>query len=98
MTAQNQKIAVFPASGGLGGSTYNHLLNHNLVSPTDLVLVSRHPEKVPSRFTDAGVETRQADYDKPETLEGAFENVWCLNLISYASIEHEHRAKVNCLV
>lgn len=91
MATQNKKIAVFPAAGGLGSSTYHHL--SKLVSPNDLVLVSRHPEKIPSQLKDAGVTTRQADYDKPETLENVFDSVWCLNLISYASIEHEHRTK-----
>lgn len=90
----SKNVAIFPASGGLGGSTYNHLLTRNLLSPNNVLLISRNPDKIPQKFKDAGVTTLQADYDKPETLEHAFDGVWCLNLISYASIEHEHRAKV----
>ncbi|KAF1355038.1 hypothetical protein BDV97DRAFT_344561 [Delphinella strobiligena] len=94
MATKNQKIAIFPASGGLGSSSYNHLLR--IVAPKDVVLISRYPEKL-KHLTNIGVETRQADYDKAETLDNAFVGVSCLFLISYASIEHQHRTKVHKL-
>lgn len=85
-------IAIFPASGGIGGSTYRHLLN--LVDPKNVILVARNPGKIPNNYTDAGAIARYGDYDKLDTLDHAFEGARCLNLISYASIEHEHRFKV----
>lgn len=85
-------IAIFPASGGIGGSTYRHLLD--IADPKDVILVARSPEKIPDSYKNAGVVTRHGDYDKLETLDHAFEGVRYLNLISYASIEHEHRFKV----
>ncbi|KAF2143648.1 uncharacterized protein K452DRAFT_285681 [Aplosporella prunicola CBS 121167] len=89
----NDKIAIFPAAGGLGGSTYNHLLN--IVKPEEVILIARYASKIPQKFRDAGLVAREADYDKPETLAHAFDGASCLNLISYASIEHEHRSKVH---
>ncbi|OQD68551.1 hypothetical protein PENDEC_c034G05871 [Penicillium decumbens] len=86
------KIGVFPASGGLGGSTINHL--SKLVPASQLILIARKPEKLVD-FEKAGSTVRHADYDKPETLENAFEGVDVLMLISYASFEIEHRIKVH---
>jgi len=86
------KIGVFPASGGLGGSTINHL--SKLVPASQLILIARKPEKLID-FEKAGSTVRHADYDKPETLENAFEGVDVLMLISYASFEIEHRIKVS---
>lgn len=85
------KLGIFPASGGIGGSTLRHVLK--LVSAGDVVLVARNPEKL-SREENAGAIVRKADYDKPQTLDHAFDGVSYLNLISYASIQHEHRFEV----
>jgi len=86
------KIGVFPASGGLGTSTYRPLLK--FVSPADVVLISRHPERTDPEYLKTGVETRKADYDVPDTLEHVFDNISCLYLVSYPSIRHHHRVKV----
>ncbi|KAL1302218.1 hypothetical protein AAFC00_002644 [Neodothiora populina] len=96
-TSTSKRLAIFPASGGLGGGIYHYLFEQRLISPIDVVLISRNPGKVPEKYKAAGVTTRQADYDKPETLTHAFEGVSYLMLISYASIEHEHRANVHKL-
>ncbi|QIX00222.1 hypothetical protein AMS68_005739 [Peltaster fructicola] len=84
-----KKIALFPAAGSLGTSIYTHLAKH--VSPEQMVLVSRSPNKIPKTLLDAGVETRQADYDQPQSLKDAFLGVSYLFLVSYPSIEIEHR-------
>ncbi|BGP38717.1 hypothetical protein JCM10449v2_002652 [Rhodotorula kratochvilovae] len=81
-------LGVFPASGGLGGSIAAHLLA--LVPPSELVFIARHPAKLADAQAK-GVTVRQADYDAPETLERAFEGVKTLCLISYASIQDDHR-------
>jgi hypothetical protein len=85
-------IAIFPASGGIGGGTYQHLLN--LVDAKNVILVARSPDKIPEKYRNAGAVTRYGDYDHLETLDHAFDGACYLNLISYASIEHEHRYKV----
>lgn len=90
---RNDSIAIFPASGGIGGGTYQHLLN--LVDAKSVILVARNPAKIPERYTDAGAVARYGDYDKLETLDHAFDGARYLNLISYASIEHEYRSKVS---
>ncbi|THZ79210.1 NAD(P)-binding protein [Aureobasidium pullulans] len=95
MSQSSAKTAIFPASGGLGGSTSKHLLDN--LPPKEIVLIARNPRKISKAWTDAGVETRYADYDKEETLKDVFVGIKYLNLISYASIEHEHRFKVHKL-
>ena len=86
------KIGVFPASGGLGGSTLKHLLN--VVNPSSVIAIVRKPENVPTQITSTGVSVRAADFDVESTLSNAFDNISTLNLISYASIDHHHRAHV----
>ena len=88
------KIAIFPASGKLGTSIYAHLFDL-IRDPADMVLISRHPEKIPSKYVDAGVKTRKADYDSPESLDGVFDDVSHLVLISYPTMDDEHRIKVS---
>lgn len=88
----NSNIGVFPASGGLGGSTLTHLLN--AVDPSRVTAIVRRPQNLSSHVTDAGASVRAADYDDASTLDRAFDGISTLNLISYASIEHEHRFTV----
>ncbi|GAA6055174.1 hypothetical protein JCM3770_002219 [Rhodotorula araucariae] len=82
-------LGVFPASGGLGGSISSHLLAA-LVPPAELVFIARHPAKLADAQAK-GVTVRQADYDAPETLSTAFDSVKTLCLISYPSIQDDHR-------
>ncbi|KAL7415742.1 NmrA-like family protein [Mrakia frigida] len=96
MSPSNTKLAIFPASGALGTATLQHLLKPNQARPEDVVLVARSPEKLAS-YQKLGVDVRQADYDDASTLVHAFDGVKILNLISYASIQHEHRFNVHKL-
>ncbi|KAJ9091024.1 hypothetical protein QFC20_007759 [Naganishia adeliensis] len=96
MTAPNTKLAIFPASGGLGTATLQHLFKTHHANPKDVVLVARSPERLDS-YAEAGVDVRKADYDDADTLVRAFDGVKTLNLISYASIQHEHRFNVHKL-
>lgn len=87
----NHTVGVFPAAGGIGGSTVKHLLSR--LRPSNLVFIARSPEKFKSLpFADAVL--RRADYDDDESLQHAFDGVDTLFLISYASVEHEHRSEV----
>ncbi|KAK3312009.1 hypothetical protein B0H66DRAFT_506333 [Apodospora peruviana] len=86
-------IGIFPASGGLGGSTYTHLLK--LVPNDTVTLISRHPEKTQQSYIDAGVKTREASYESsPDELQVAFTGIDVLFLISYPSHERDYRIKV----
>ncbi|KAI8179077.1 Quinone oxidoreductase 2 [Colletotrichum sp. SAR 10_75] len=85
-----QKIGIFPASGGIGGGTVKHILNR--LSPKDLVFIARHPEKLASEAA-LGAEVRRANYDDDATVRVAFRGIKTLFLISYASVEHEHRVE-----
>ncbi|KAL7927275.1 hypothetical protein ACQKWADRAFT_280010 [Trichoderma austrokoningii] len=88
-------IGIFPASGGLGTSTYTHLFNNNNVSPSNTVLISRHPDKTPQLYKDQGVQLRQASYEaSPSELEAAFRDIDVLFLISYPSHVHEYRTSL----
>lgn len=85
------KLGVFPASGGLGGSTVQHLLS--LVPASNLVLIARNPDKLAAESRHGAV-VRRADYDDKSTLERVFAGIGALFLISYASCEHQHRSQV----
>lgn len=87
----NHTVGVFPAAGGIGGGTVKHLLSR--LPPSNLVFVARSPEKLKS-LPVADATLRHADYDDDESLKHAFDGVDTLFLISYASVEHEHRSKV----
>ncbi|KAH6649061.1 hypothetical protein BKA67DRAFT_638372 [Truncatella angustata] len=86
----NNTVGVFPASGGIGGSTVKYLLPR--VSPKNLVFIARNPANL-DFARDAGATVRKADYDDNKALEHAFDKIDTLFLISYASIEYEHRAE-----
>jgi len=91
------KLAVFPAAGALGTSIYTHLLDLKLVEPTDVLLVSRHPEKIAAKYKDSGIEARRADYDEPQSFDHVFDGVSCLHLISYPTFAHKRRTEVHKL-
>jgi len=88
-------VAVFPASGGLGTATVDGLLKQ--LRPSDLTLISRHPEQHAPLAT-RGVTTRKADFDDAGSFKGMFAGVKVLNLISYPSIQDEHRFEVGATI
>ncbi|KAK3688959.1 hypothetical protein B0T22DRAFT_378680 [Podospora appendiculata] len=93
-------IGIFPASGGLGESTFHRLLPHyNPDEQGKIVLISRHPDKLNVQLGEAEpfveVEKRQASYESsPSDLEAAFAGVGVLFLISYPSHVCDYRVKV----
>ncbi|WP_279594645.1 SDR family oxidoreductase [Vibrio natriegens] len=76
-------IAVTGATGQLGQLVIKHLLNK--VEPQQIVALVRNVEKAAS-LTSLGVQVRQADYSKPETLESALDGVAKLLLISSSEV------------
>lgn len=94
-TNMTKEIGIFPASGGLGGSTYRHLLK--LVPNDRVTLICRYPEKVEAEYKQTGVTVRKATYEStPQELELAFSGMEVLFLISYPSHVHDYRRKVSC--
>ncbi|MDQ7903915.1 SDR family oxidoreductase [Phytohabitans sp. ZYX-F-186] len=73
-------VAVTAASGHLGRLTVRALLDRG-VPAGDIVAGARSPEKI-ADLAALGVLVREADYDRPETLAGAFAGVDRLLLIS----------------
>ncbi|PTX22446.1 NAD(P)H dehydrogenase (quinone) [Pontibacter mucosus] len=74
------KIEITGATGQLGRLVVGKLKSK--VSPDSLVALVRSPEK----GADLGVETREADYAKPETLEAALKGIDTLLLISSSEV------------
>ncbi|KAJ4466056.1 hypothetical protein J3R30DRAFT_1350332 [Lentinula aciculospora] len=90
---ENKKVAIFPASGKLGGSLMKYILK--LIPAHDVVLIARYLSKIPVSYTVAGAIARYADYDDPKSLEDVFSQVNSLFLISYPTFQHEHRTKAH---
>jgi hypothetical protein len=100
------KIVVSGASGGLAGEALQELIGRG-VPLTDLILVTRTPEKL-SSFATNGSEVREGDFSKPETLDSAFAGGKKLLLISTnggdrvaqhtAAIEAARRAGIRHIV
>lgn len=88
-----KSIGIFPGSGALGGSTYDYLLK--LLPSDQIILINRHPEKVPKEHIKNGVRARKASYESsPSDLEAVFAGIEVLFLISYPSHVHDYRKKV----
>ncbi|KDN70451.1 hypothetical protein CSUB01_09379 [Colletotrichum sublineola] len=88
-----KSIGIFPGSGGLGGSTYDYLLK--LLPADHIILINRHPDRVPQEHIKNGVRARKASYESsPADLEAVFSGIEVLFLISYPSHVHDYRRKV----
>ena len=77
-------IAVTGATGHLGRHVINHLLDRG-TRPSEITAAVRSPEKA-ADLADRGVEVRESDYTKPDTLESAFADVDRLLLISSSEV------------
>jgi NAD(P)H dehydrogenase (quinone) len=77
---QRDKIVISGASGQLGELVVRDLLDRD-VPASDLILVSRTPEKL-VEFEKLGASTRFGDFSKPESLPAAYAGGTKLLLIS----------------
>lgn len=82
------RIAVTGASGNYGRKLADLLLER--VRPTDLVLVTRNPERLRA-LAERGVEVRRGDFDRPEELPEAFAGADRLLLISTLAVGPRRR-------
>lgn len=88
-------LAITGASGQLGRLVIKKLLEK--LPAGEIVAAVRDPAKV-ADLAAAGVQVRQADYDRPETLATAFEGVDRLLLISSSEVGRravQHRAVID---
>ncbi|CAG9296333.1 SDR family oxidoreductase [Celerinatantimonas diazotrophica] len=76
-------IAITGATGQLGQLVIKHLLQN--IAGESVIALARSPEKA-NTLKELGVEVRQADYSKPETLDGALKGVTKLLLISSSEV------------
>jgi len=74
------KIIISGATGALGGEVTELLLARG-VAASDLILVTRSPDKLKD-LAARGASVRQGDFDHPETLSAAFQGGQRLLLIS----------------
>ena len=87
------KIVISGASGQVGRLAAQQLLGQQ--SPSDVVLVSRSPDAL-SEFAAIGAEVRYGDFDRPDSLDGAFAGADRLLMISTNEIGRrldQHHAK-----
>ncbi|HYF03623.1 MAG TPA: NAD(P)H-binding protein, partial [Patescibacteria group bacterium] len=74
------KIGITGATGQLGRIVVSRL--KDTIDANSIVALVRSPQKA----ADLGVETREADYDKPEALDSALQGIDTLVLISSSEV------------
>lgn len=92
-------IVITGATGALNGATVDHLLDR---LPADqLAVVARDPAKA-QRFAERGVQVRQGDYARPESLPPAFAGADQVLLVSsndpWADAVALHRSAIDAAV
>jgi NAD(P)H dehydrogenase (quinone) len=87
-------VVVTGASGRLGRLVAEELLER--MPPSDLVLVTRHPDAI-ADLGERGAEVRRGDFDDPDSLVSAFEGGERMLLVSTLSVGRrvpQHRAAI----
>ena len=87
--------AVTGASGHLGRLAVDALLRRGVPARNVFALV-RRPDKA-GDLADLGVGVREADYDRPETLDAALEGIERLLLVSSPTVGHRVEQHTNVL-
>lgn len=77
-------------TGGLGAKVLNDLLDKHSVPPSSIIATSRS-ESNKARFESQGLTFRVADYNRPETLESAFQGVGDLLFMSSSERDNAKR-------
>lgn len=78
-----KNILITGATGHLGGEALNQLIEKT--DPQYVSVIARDPLKL-NFFKDKGINVFQADYDKPSTLEKAFQGIDTLYFVSASDI------------
>ncbi|EKM53466.1 uncharacterized protein PHACADRAFT_76639, partial [Phanerochaete carnosa HHB-10118-sp] len=77
------------ATGELGSRVFKNLIT--LVPGTDVIISLYNPKGATPEIQRSGVEVRQGDFSKPETLDEAFKGGDKLLIVSYPSIAYDIR-------
>jgi len=85
------KYVLTGATGGLGSKVFKHLIR--IVRASDVIVSLHNPTGATPEIVNSGVEVRQGDFSKPESLDAAFKGGDKLLIVSYPSIAHEIRVK-----
>jgi len=86
------------ATGQLGRWVTDELLDH--LDPAELILTTRNPQAL-TALAARGASVRYADFDKPETLEKAFEggdNMLLISTLSVGRRGKQHRRAIDAAV
>ncbi|KAL2417678.1 hypothetical protein ABEF95_013151 [Exophiala dermatitidis] len=96
------KFILTGTTGHLGSRVLDSILRLNLIPPSDLIISSSHPERVPGAAREAGIEIRQGDFTSPESLSSSFRGADVLFLVSFPSPSVErwlhHKAAIDAAV
>lgn len=90
MSTERFPLLVTGGSGRFAAMVIDSLLNERHVAPGDIIVTTRRPEQL-SRYSARGVEVRQADFDKPEGLAGAFAGARRMLIIPTADVDRHGR-------
>ena len=84
-------LAIVGASGKLGFATLSALIEHNLLSPSEIVCTTSSDAgaKKLNPFADKGVQIRSANWDDPHSFKSAFQGCDKLFLISSSRIQKD---------
>lgn len=100
MSLAEKQLLVTGAGGNLGKSAVAELRR---LGAKKVIAATRTPGKL-QELTDLGVEEREADFDRPETLQAAFRGVERLLIVSTDSLHapnvriKQHRAAIQAAV
>ncbi|EXJ63102.1 hypothetical protein A1O7_03547 [Cladophialophora yegresii CBS 114405] len=72
-------------SGNLGSRVLDTLLRQKLIPPSQLIISTSNPSKVPPAAKEAGIEIREGDFTSPDSLSSSFKGADALFLVSYPS-------------
>lgn len=88
MASDDRKIVVTGATGGLGSNVVEQLLR--ITPASELGVSIRRPEAA-QRLATRGVRVRHGDFDKPKTLDEAFDGAERLLVISTRTVDNYAR-------
>ena len=83
-------IILTGTTGGLGSQILKYILSLNLIPPSQIIISLYNTSSAPTDLP-SGVQIRQGDFSRPESLDVAFAGAHTLLLVSYPSIAHKLR-------
>ncbi|KAI9849509.1 MAG: hypothetical protein M1837_004129 [Sclerophora amabilis] len=89
------KICVTGATGGLGSRVLHHLLTTLHIPPSSIIVSLHNPSGLPVDLQNIGLDVRQGDFLRPDTLPAAFAGAQKLLIVSYPSIAHKVRVEAH---